>query len=134
MNRSRGTLSTIAALAAIGATAAIALAAPSNGNFEEGSLKGWDQTNESGGLTRGMAATDKWKAYKGKLQVADIGASRGIDGPPQAGGAAAGEVRRGRRLDGSRAPHPAPRAQRQGREQAELPARVQKHGRRLLFA
>ena len=81
MKRSGEILSTIAALAAIGATAAIALAAPSNGNFEEGSLKGWDQTNKSGGLTRGMAADDKWKAYKGKLEVADIGASRGIDGP-----------------------------------------------------
>ncbi len=83
MNRSRGTLSTIAALAAVGATAAIALAAPSNGNFEEGTLKGWDQKNESGGLNRGMETTDKWKAYKGKLEVPDLDAPRGIDGPPK---------------------------------------------------
>jgi hypothetical protein len=67
MRVSRGSISGVVALGLITATAAIAIAAPTNGNFEKGSLKGWDQTNEGDGLNRGMAAPDKWKAYKGKL-------------------------------------------------------------------
>lgn len=66
MNKSRGTLSTVAALAAIGATAAIALAAPSNGNFESGDFDGWE-TADSGGMMRD-ATTGEWQVFKGKLK------------------------------------------------------------------
>jgi hypothetical protein len=83
MNRSKGMLSSVAALAVIGATAAIALGATPNGDFESGDFDGWE-TYDSNGMMR-STATGQWQVYKGKLKVEPVMPRGGDPAPPKLG-------------------------------------------------
>jgi hypothetical protein len=57
----------LAAALTAGAFAAVTLAAPSNGGFEDKSFKGWERVNDGPG---------HWEIYKGKFTPPDLGLPR----------------------------------------------------------
>lgn len=54
-----------------GAMVALAIAAPSNGNFETGNFDGWETLDE-GDMKRAITE-GRWQVYKGKLKYGDLG-------------------------------------------------------------
>src|SRR5687767_4139329 len=64
-----------------GAMVALAIAAPSNGNFETGDFSGWKTVDEEGSDAPLRSTTKgKWQVYTGKLRYPDGPTVRG-DGP-----------------------------------------------------
>jgi hypothetical protein len=74
--------SAAAALIVMGATAAIALAAVPNGDFESGSFDGWEHF-DSNDMMKRATATGQWQVYKGKLKVDVLGPRGGDPNPPK---------------------------------------------------
>lgn len=66
-----------AAAGTFGAATALAMAAPSNGNFETGNFDGWerfDESSDSRAISKG-----RWQVYKGKLKYGELeGPRRGL--------------------------------------------------------
>lgn len=62
---------------AFGAATALAMAAPSNGNFETGNFDGWERVDESNDLR--SISKDRWQVYKGQLKYGEL------DGPRRGG-------------------------------------------------
>ena len=66
-----------AAAGTFGAATALAMAAPSNGNFETGNFDGWerlDESTDSRAISKG-----RWQVYEGKLKYEELeGPRRGL--------------------------------------------------------
>ena len=69
-----------AATGAFGAATALAIAAPSNGNFETGNFDGWEKVDENGGsMDLRSNSKGRWQVYKGKLKYGELeGPRRGL--------------------------------------------------------
>ncbi len=76
----------VAGTGAFGIAVAIAMAAPTNGNFEKGNFDGWERVDDNGDIILPRAeAKGKWQVYKGKLKFDfEEVPPRGGDAPPNA--------------------------------------------------
>jgi len=74
----------VTAAGAFGIAAALAMAAPSNGNFETGDFSGWKTVDQEGNDIPRAISKGKWQVYKNKLKYdVDPMPPRGGIGDPE---------------------------------------------------